>query len=236
MHNLIFTFLGQYCKCSCMVCKDERLKYQLSTAPAHPRSYLGPGAGGRLPPPGAGMVNNIDPMLAGVTNQLKDTTIGGGIPPGAGLPPGGLPPGLGGPLGLGGGMVGVPDGVGGLVPGGDSGRNRFLASRRFVGVIKRCLHDCCMPASFAVLTCASKLIRAPLSTRSTAQIFKIPKKLSQFGIGTHSAPKPPSIRHIRRGLNSRQFPNCRITGDKARPADHNVNQSLSDECEKAIKM
>ena len=139
-----------------MVCKDERLKYQLSTAPAHPRSYLGPGAGGRLPPPGAGMVNNIDPMLAGVTNQLKDTTIGGGIPPGAGLPPGGLPPGLGGPLGLGGGMVGVPDGVGGLVPGGDSGRNRFLASRRFVGVIKRCLHDCCMPASFAVLTCASE--------------------------------------------------------------------------------
>ena len=102
------------------------------------------------------MVNNIDPMLAGVTNQLKDTTIGGGVlPPGVGgLGPGGLPPGVGVGLppvgGVGGplGPLGVP-GVDGLVP-GDSGRNRFLASRRFVGVTKRCLHDCCMPASFAV--------------------------------------------------------------------------------------
>ena len=93
------------------------------------------------------MVNNIDPLLAGVTNQLKDTTIGGGLPPGVGLPPHGapLPPGVGGPLGLGaagGGMVGH-------LSDGESGRNRFLASRRFVGVTKRCLHDCCMPASFA---------------------------------------------------------------------------------------
>ena len=97
---------------------------------------MGPAIGGRLPPSAAaaaGMVNNIDPMLAGVTNQLKDTTIGGGLPPGALHPPphgpGGVPPGMGGPLGpLGG---GVP--MDGLVP-GDSGRNRFLASRRFVGV------------------------------------------------------------------------------------------------------
>ena len=95
---------------------------------------MGPAIGGRLPPgAAAGMVNNIDPMLAGVTNQLKDTTIGGGLPPGALHPPphgpGGVPPGMGGPLGpLGG---GVP--MDGLVP-GDSGRNRFLASRRFVGV------------------------------------------------------------------------------------------------------
>ena len=138
----------------------------INRAAAHPRSYLGPAIGGRLPPgaAAAGMVNNIDPMLAGVTNQLKDTTIGGGLPPGhGGLPPGGLPPGMGGPLGPlggGGGMVGVP--VDGLVP-GDSGRNRFLASRRFVGVTKRCLHDCCMPASFAVLTCA----RARSGARST---------------------------------------------------------------------
>ena len=114
---------------------------------------MGPALGGRLPPgaaaAAAGMVNNIDPMLAGVTNQLKDTTIGGGLPPGALHPPphgpGGVPPGMGGPLGpLGG---GVPP-MDGLVP-GDSGRNRFLASRRFVGVRPKdaCMTVACLPRS-----------------------------------------------------------------------------------------
>ena len=114
---------------------------------------MGPAIGGRLPPgaaAAAGMVNNIDPMLAGVTNQLKDTTIGGGLPPGALHPPPpgpGVPPGMGGPLGpLGG---GVP--MDGLVP-GDSGRNRFLASRRFVGVTKdACMTVACLPRSLCWL-------------------------------------------------------------------------------------